>query len=113
MRVGRMIAHHFPSGSVAQLYTNLPHHLRMHGAILAVTSRPRMPSLRPGGKPLTFLRVRNGVILGGRDAALRASGSCFAGEMAWVAFATADDAHEFIRKSLSSLGIELLPESQS
>jgi hypothetical protein len=112
MRGGGVIARHFPSGTVGRLYIGLPHHLRSHGAILAVTCRPRMPSLKPGGKPLTFLRVRNGIILGGRDAALRASGSCFAGEMAWFAFETLDEAHEYIRKSLPNLGIELLNESQ-
>lgn len=107
----------FPSGSVARLFRNeeLPERLRAaHGALLAITGRPRLPSLQISQESHCIVKMAGPAQpAGGWNAVAVAAEGIERGGSAWLSFNDMPAAYSFIRATLPRCGIALLEQSNS
>ena len=84
----------------------------MHGAIIAVATRPRVPSLDlvPPARGRSIARIKDGVPVAGTSVLHVAAATVQDGGSAWLCFPSVSSAETYADRMLPRLGIQLLPE---
>ena len=105
----------FPLGSVARLYGDLPERLRMYGAVIAVASRPREPSLEPKlpARGRAIVRIADGLPVAGFSVLHVAAQTVQEGGAALMCFPSWSAAESYAKTTLPRLGIHLIDQPSS